>query len=82
MKAQKKNENFWLRNPYPEICTSKIINVVLLKIIGKPHLKNGGEKVQLRGKMLAKDVNLLFLLHYRSNISLQLKQKFAKEDAN
>ena len=82
-------EKFWQRsegkwkylaiNQYLENWTSKIINDVLHKIIGKPQLKNGGEKVQLRGqKMPAKGVKPLFFLQYRGNISVQFKQKLEK----
>ena len=69
-------------NQYLENWTSKIINDVLQKIIRNHQLKNGGEKVQLRGqKMPAKRVKTLFFLQYRGNISVQFKQKLEKKRA-
>ena len=66
-KALTENESIWLKYPNPESWTyiTKIYNVALQKIISKPQLKNGVEKVQLRGqKMLAKDIKPLFFLQY------------------
>ena len=78
-KALKENESIWLKNQYPESWSSKIINDALQKIISKPQLKNGGEKIELRGqKPPANHVKPLFFLHYRVNVGLQLKRKLER----
>ena len=56
-KALRENEKLWSKNRNPEFWTSRIINNALQKVVGKPQLNNGGEKVKQRGqKSEVKDV--------------------------
>ena len=77
--ALKKNVGIWLKINNTEGWTSKIINDALQKIISRPLLKNGGEKLQeMRQNLPGKDVKPIFFLQYRGNSSLQLKQNIGK----
>ena len=42
----RENEKLWSKNRNPGFWTSRIINNTLQKVVGKPQLNSGGEKVQ------------------------------------
>ena len=76
--ALKTNQEIWFKNQYPESWTARIVNETLeTLIVGKQKLKDNTSVENPTEKRKHDDIPT-FLMQYRGNLSVRLKQKLQK----